>query len=278
MSLINPHLSIWTPCLCTLPDFVALSLVFKLKSVLFGSIQSHSPKWLTSDSKLNNCWFSVCTFRWSRAQQEHWKCWWPCCLWYDHPYPSPNPLRQISFLFFSATKMIAHFVDFSSHYIITPGIIGLQGWKWSLDFGCLSVSVSCRRQQTSLNIPRHREIRAPDLWSVYLSLSTCSNRWTELCWIVLDRLSMCYMSVLRTSYRLMCFVKHVAINGGDLVLICSQQQQQQQLVIAAECWLAVEIAWLHRLSSVVLVRGSDALGCLLLLPLPTRWTTVAAAV
>ncbi|AQL06663.1 Superoxide dismutase [Zea mays] len=49
-----------------------------------GPIQSRSSKWSISD--INSCWFSVCTFRWARAQQEHWKRRWPCCLW-DHWTP-----------------------------------------------------------------------------------------------------------------------------------------------------------------------------------------------
>ncbi|ONL98101.1 Superoxide dismutase [Zea mays] len=40
---------------------------------------------------------------WTRAQEEHRKRWRPCCLWYDHPFPSPILLRQTSFLFFFHT-------------------------------------------------------------------------------------------------------------------------------------------------------------------------------
>lgn len=77
----------------------------------------------------------------------------------------------------------------------TPGLKMIAG------LGVPESVVSFRHQQTSLNIPRYREIRAADLWSACLWLSTCSNRWTKLCWIMLCRLSMCYMSVLMTSYR-----------------------------------------------------------------------------
>jgi hypothetical protein len=73
----------------TSPVFFSLTVVSKLKSVLLGPIQSRSSKWSISD--INSCWFSVCTFRWARAQQEHWKRRWPCCLWYDHPFPIPIP-------------------------------------------------------------------------------------------------------------------------------------------------------------------------------------------
>jgi len=105
---------------------------------------------------LNNCWFSVC-IQVGTSSARALETLVAVLLVVN---PSPIPLRQFSFMFFSSNKMIAHSIS-------DRIILSLQG---SLDSRAENdrwtsgvVFISCRRQQTSLNFPRHREIRAPDL-------------------------------------------------------------------------------------------------------------------
>lgn len=181
----------------------------------------------------------------------------------SHPH---SPLRQISFLFFHALCGLLIALNCHSRDHWTPGLKTIAG---------LGGAWEVRLLPSPADEPEHSETSwnksVADLWSSYLSLCTCSNRWTELCWIMLlDHLSMCYMSVLMWHPIVsMCFVEVLLqdFNSHDLVLICSQQQ-----LLSCDCsaavlfffwdnWFLVEIRSLHHL-------------CLVL---SARCTTVAAA-